>query len=130
MSTIRFKVGPKKVGFQQQKVKYVARPKYGNKMGEKEILDNIEESYGGAKRGEVQMALDAVVRQFSKFMMEGHPIRLSWLGTFRVSFDSKSKDSPEGFSKKDIKNPRIIFTPDKELKKMLTHIDYEEYKED
>ena len=52
-------------------------------------------------------------------MMNGHTIHLEDFGSFKISFDSASKETPDGFTDKDIKNPRIIFIPDIRLRKKI-----------
>lgn len=119
MYTFLFKPGPKKVGFGEQQTRYVARPFYGCKHDEKNILHQIVRNYSGMQRGLVAAALDAVANEFVNFLLTGHAVKLMWVGTFRLSFDCRSQESPEKVTGADISCPRIIFTPDPELKKMM-----------
>ena len=114
----RFKVGPKKVGFGDQKTKYVARPYYAPKIDKDSLYEAVRES-SGVQKGRVVDVVEALITQFEQLMMNGHVIHLENFGTFRISFESKSKETPDGFSDKDIKNPRIIFTPDIKLRKKV-----------
>ena len=128
MFTFPFKVGPKKVGLRGQQLKYVARPYYATKLSEADILNTIVRNYDGLNKGELFSALDAIVNEFRNHLFSGHPVKLMGLGTFRVSFNSESHDTPEGFTSKDIKNPRIIFIPDKGLREeMKKEIVFEEF---
>ena len=114
----RFKVGPKKVGFENQRTVYVARPYYASKIDKDSLYDNVMQS-SGVKKEKVVGVVDALITQFEQLMMNGHTIQFGDLGTFRISFESASKDTPDGFTDKDIKNPRIIFTPDIKLRKKV-----------
>ena len=129
MHTFRFKVGPKKVGIGGKQLKYVARPYYASKLSEDNIVEQIAETSAGINKGMIYSVLDAIIREFREQLFLGHPVKLAGLGTFRVSFDSESKDTPEGFSGADIKNPRIIFTPDMDLRREMSRVlKFEEYK--
>lgn len=128
-STFRFKVGPKKVGIRGQQLKYVARPFYASRLTEDNIIEQIVRNYHGLNKGMVYMVIDAILREFRNFLFYGHPVKLKDFGTFRVSFNSTSHDTPDGFTQEDIKNPRIIFTPDARLREELKReIEFEEYK--
>ena len=129
MNTFRFKVGPKKVGIGGRKLRYVARPYYAVKLNEDTVVRQIAELNMGVSKGVVYSVLEAIISEFKQFLFLGHPVKLAGLGTFRLSFDSESKDSPEGFTAADIKNLRILFRPDVELKKeMYAKVKFEEMK--
>ena len=110
-----FKTGPKKVGFGQQTTKYVARPFYAPRMTDRDILRSVTRNYAGLTQGEVFSVCDAVANEFRNHLFTGHPVRLMGLGTFRVSFDSASKERPEQVTQEDIRHARILFTPEPEL---------------
>ncbi len=114
----RFKVGPKKVGFRNQRTVYVARPYCASKIDKDSLYDYVKES-SGVQKEKVVRVMDALITQFEQLMMNGHTIHLGDFGTFKISFSSTSKDTPDGFTDKDIKNPRIIFTPDIRLRKKV-----------
>lgn len=114
----RFKVGPKKVGFGNQRTAYVARPYYASKIDKHSLYESIMDS-SGIKKDKVVGVVDALITQFEQLMMNGHTIHLEDFGSFKISFDSASKETPDGFTDKDIKNPRIIFIPDIRLRKKI-----------
>lgn len=130
MYTFRFKVGPKKVGLGGKQLKYVARPYYAGKQNEKDIVKQMVENTHGVNEGMIYSVLEAVIQEFREHLFLGHPVKLAGLGTFRVSFDSATHDSPNDFTAADIKNPRIIFTPDMSLRKEMAQVlQFQEYKE-
>ena len=129
MGTFRFKVGPKKVGLGGKQLKYVARPYYAPKLEEDKVVSQIANINMGVNRGVIYMVLEAIISEFRHFLFQGHPVKLAGLGTFRVSFGSEAKDSPEGFTEADIKNLRILFTPDINLRReLLSELRFEEIK--
>lgn len=128
-STCFFKVGPKKVGIGGKKLKYVARPYYVPKQSENDTIEQIVRNFDGLRPYQVRGVVDAIVNDFHNQIMKGHPMKIAGLGTFRLSFNSTSRDTPEGFTSADILNPHIIFTPEKKLKNYIqTHVVFEEAK--
>ena len=130
MYTFRFKVGPKKVGLGGKQLKYVARPYYAGKQSEKDIVKQTVENTRGVNEDIIYSVLEAVTQEFREHLFLGHPVKLAGLGTFRISFDSATHDSPDDFTATDIKNPRIIFTPDMSLRREMAQVlRFQEYKE-
>ena len=117
--TILFKVGPKKVGLGAEQLKYVARPFYGPKQSEGDTIKQIVRNYHGIHPYQIRGVIDAIVNDFQNQLMHGHPMKIAGLGTFRLSFNSTSHDTPEAVTAEDIKNPHIVFIPDPELKKII-----------
>ncbi len=116
MFKIPFKVGPKKVGIQGKKLRYVARPHCAPKLKEMDIIEQVIRNYGGVNKGEVVGVLDALANEFRNMLFLGHAVKLMGFGTFRISFSSDSYETPEEVTPESIRNARIIFTPDKTLK--------------
>lgn len=118
-ATFLFKVGPKKVGLRGEKLKYVARPFYGPKQSEKDTIEQISRNYDGLRPYQIRGAVDAIVNDFQNQILQGHPMKIAGLGTFRLSFNSASHDTPEEVTAEDIRNPHIVFQPDPELKRLI-----------
>ena len=115
MYKMMYKVGTKKVGFGQQQKRYVARPLYAPKLNGRDILRSVVNNYAGLTQGEVFSVCDAVANEFRNHLFMGHPVRLMGLGTFRVSWDSKSHERAGEVSAADISRARILFTPEAAL---------------
>jgi predicted histone-like DNA-binding protein len=65
---------------------------------------------------EFETTMNLFARTMPKLLMEGFSIKVDELGTFRLSFSSDGVEEITGFNPATmIKEPRIIFTPDKEL---------------
>lgn len=115
MYKMLFKVGPKKVGLRGKIRRYVARPFYAARLTDRDILRSVTRNYAGLTQGEVFSVCDAVANEFRNHLFMGHAVRLMGLGTFRVSFDSASKERPEQVTQEDISHARVLFTPEPEL---------------
>jgi predicted histone-like DNA-binding protein len=55
----------------------------------------------------------------------GTIVRLGELGSLRISISSNGETNEEDVSVHSIKSSKCIFTPGKELKKMLKNLEYE-----
>ncbi|MCR4614081.1 MAG: HU family DNA-binding protein [Bacteroidaceae bacterium] len=115
MYKMMFKVGPKKVGLGGKNLRYVARPFYAARLSDRDILCSVARNYAGLTKGEVFSVCDAVANEFRNHLFMGHTVRLMGLGTFRVSFDSVSKERRSEVKAEDISHPRVLFTPEPEL---------------
>ncbi len=119
MAKMLYKVGSKKVGIGGKRKGYVARPYYATKQNELDIIRQVARNYGGVNEGEVYAVLQALANAFEDTLFHGHPVKLPGFGTFRISFSSRSHPTPGAVSADDISDPRIIFTPDPRLRKIL-----------
>lgn len=115
MYKMMFKVGPKKVGLGGKVLRYVARPFYAPRLTDRDILRSVVKNYAGLTQGEVFSVCDAVANEFRNHLFLGHPVRMMGLGTFRVSFGSKSHARRGDVTHEDISHARILFTPEPEL---------------
>ncbi len=77
---------------------------------------------GGA---DIRAVLYALVEVMQDGLEEGSIVRLGELGSLRVSISSNGEVKKEDVSSHSIKGAKTLFTPGKELKKMLTNLSYE-----
>ncbi|RUT79615.1 HU family DNA-binding protein [Ancylomarina longa] len=77
---------------------------------------------GGA---DIRAVLYAMVEVMQDALDEGSIVRLGDLGSLRVSISSNGETSKDEVNTQSIKNAKTIFTPGKELKKMLKNLEYE-----
>ena len=69
---------------------------------------------------EMEAALDLLGKYAVKQLLQGHTVKVGSLGTLRISFKSEGvKDINDFNGGLMIKNPRIIFTPSKELRESV-----------
>jgi len=77
---------------------------------------------GGA---DIRAVLYAMVEVMQDGLEEGSIVRLGDLGSLRVSISSNGETKKEDVNSHSIKSSKTIFTPGKELKKMLQNLEYE-----
>jgi len=77
---------------------------------------------GGA---DIRAVLYALVEVMQDGLEEGSIVRLGELGSLRVSISSNGEEKKEDVTSHSIKNAKTLFSPGKELKKMLTTLSYE-----
>ncbi len=73
----------------------------------------------GIKKGVIYSAMDAVMNEFMNFLVNGHPVQLPELGTFRFSVKARVADSVEEISADKVYRRKVVFTPSKHLKQQL-----------
>ncbi|SCD19807.1 DNA-binding protein [Proteiniphilum saccharofermentans] len=76
-------------------------------------------------RSVVMNVIEKMGDEIPRYLTKGYSVNLSDLGTLRLSLSSEGVDTPEKFSKENIENVRIIFTPSPELKRTLLNVQYE-----
>ncbi len=69
----------------------------------------------GIEEGEIAMVSDAVLKQLKELLLNGHPIKVTGLGTFKLGISS------EGVSAVDVKRRHPEFDPSKDdIRKYLS----------
>lgn len=109
------------------KKKYYASPNMSGEVALSEITQSLEKrsTVNGADIRAVLYGLSDVTKEALK---NGEIVRLDGIGSLRVSFSSEGKLKEEEVTIHSIKDARIIFTPSKELKEMLSTLTYEKIK--
>jgi predicted histone-like DNA-binding protein len=77
---------------------------------------------GGA---DIRAVLYSLVDVMQDGLESGTIVRLGELGSLRISISSNGETNEEDVSVHSIKSSKCIFTPGKELKKMLKNLEYE-----
>lgn len=77
---------------------------------------------------ELEAALELLANYITGQLLQGHTVKLPGIGNLRVSFRSKGVDNVQDFNVNEhIYDPRILFTPDKELRsKVVDNITFED----
>lgn len=96
----------------------------------KGTINNYQLSKGMAAkssmtRGAVLNVIENIVDEIPFYLTEGYSVNLNNLGTLRISLSSNGVENPEDFSEKNIKNPKVIFTPSPEFKETLLNMKLE-----
>ena len=62
-----------------------------------------------------------------KYLAEGDKVTIDGIGTFSINISSAGAESVEKFYPALIKKPKVMFTPDADMKEFLATIKYEKY---
>jgi len=73
---------------------------------------------------DIRAVLYAMVDAMENNLAEGRVVRLGELGSLRVSISSEGKDTEDEVNSSAIRNAKVIFTPGKKIKNMLTNLEY------
>ena len=74
---------------------------------------------------DIRAVLYALVEAMQSSLSNGQAVRLGELGSLRVSIGSEGKATEKEINSASIKNAKVIFTPGKDIKKMLDTLEYE-----
>jgi predicted histone-like DNA-binding protein len=98
--------------------KYYANPVMEDELDLDELTESIEKicTVSGA---DIRAVVYALVDVATNGLGNSRIIRLSDLGSLRVSLNSEGKDTPGEVKSSSIKKASIIFTPGPRLKEML-----------
>ena len=73
---------------------------------------------------DIRAVLYAMVDVMKDSLADGNIVRLGELGSLRVSFSSEGKATPEEVNATAITGAKVVFTPGKDIKKMLETVEY------
>ena len=118
MSTIRLKSKYQKFSFEGKEGGYVTRAhSYANIRGGALLDAALQNS--GLDRGTFFQAINAILKEFNNFVLNGHPTHFPGLGSFRFSCNAKSAETEKEGGADCVYRRRIIFTPGSELKQLM-----------
>lgn len=95
--------------------KWYAASRLTGKRGLKELSKDLSE-VSSLSAGDVQNVIANLIEQLPKWLMQGNSVKLDGFGTFRLSFSSEGVETEEEVNAGLIKDVRIIFEPDQEIK--------------
>ena len=103
----------------QQPAKWYATPKSSSPLTGKAMTRAATENTTTAPI-EMEASLELLAKYIPQQLQQGHTVRIPGLGTFRLTFKSDGVENINDFrSGTMIKNTRMVFTPDKELRENL-----------
>jgi len=76
-------------------------------------------------RSDVYSVVIELLEKINYELSEGRTVRLDKLGKFSLSIQSEGVDAPEDLTSNQIRNAKINFLPDKEMKDMLKTLKFE-----
>lgn len=104
--------------------KYYAIPTNRRKMTLRELGDEINK-YTHLNNADIVKMLYAFSDVIPRLLADGKIVSLGTLGDLRINFSSVGVDKPENFKKTHIKNVKIHYRPEKEMKESLNSIIFE-----
>lgn len=69
--------------------------------------------------------IESFIQLIPKHLAEGEIVRLGDFGSFAVRLSSEGAETEEDFKESMIKNIKIRFHPDQQIKKVLSMVDFE-----
>lgn len=109
-------------------LKYYAQAKSNTKVSVKDICKRISERSSYSK-GELEGVINEFLLETEHVLEEGNIAQMGDLGNFRLSIRTgSSADTPETFTKANIRDSKIIFWPGSSLRKLCKTMDYMLYK--
>lgn len=100
------------------KTRYIARPHKRKQAGFNEISQLIS-SVSTVSRADVIAVLYSLSEVIPDLLMDNYTVQLPGLGIFSLSFKSESYEDPSEVTHNSVKNMRVQFRPDKEIKTRL-----------
>ena len=91
--------------------KWFARPALKKGMSTRDLADLIQQNVS-AKVSDVYAVLMELPNAIHLAFENGRPVSLEGLGTFRPSFGSYGVSDPNDFTALNLRNKRVIFTPE------------------
>ena len=89
-----------------------------------DVITNAIQRISTVSGADIRAVLYAMVETMDDLLAEGKIVRLGELGSLRISFSSTGHDTEKDVSAKSVKSAKVLFTPGKMIKKMLTTLDY------
>lgn len=83
---------------------------------------NILAQQTSAHQADVSLVITGLVSLIPDLLEQGKTIKLDGLGTFRLHARVKTETDPEMITNHNIKELRLSFTPDKEMKRAIKGI--------
>lgn len=102
----------------QEKPLYVTSPVRYNRITDDALLEAAARN-SGINEATIYAGMKAVLNEFENFLLNGHPVQVPLLGSFRVSFNAKGVDVNEDAGVQTIYRRRILFRPSTRLKSKL-----------
>lgn len=103
--------------------KYYAAPKYGEEVDIRMLAEDISKSCT-LTPADIRAVIESLIDRMPFYLKNSNKIRLDGLGIFKLSFSSEGKEKSEDVTAKDIKNLKVIFTPNNELRNALQDITF------
>lgn len=101
--------------------RYVARPLPAGTVSYTDLCDQVAKA-GLAPNELVKQLLDILIDTLRIHLMNHMSVKLDDFGTLRPSFGCKSQDDEKAVDEQVLLRRKIIFTPSKKFKNLLTNV--------
>lgn len=105
----------------EKKERYYARPAKRQNIGLREISRRLA-MRSTASPGDVALVLNDLRDLLLELLGENYNVHIDGFGIFSLTFKSDTADSPEEITYNSVKEIRLQFLPDKEMKQELKTI--------
>lgn len=116
MGTLRYKVVMRKNPMTKETLYYGALTQY-SRISEKDIVDYAVQN-SNMERATLETAMYGLEEAIKNFLLNGHNLQLTPLGTRGVYLSSRGTPTPEEFTSTCIRGAHIRFFPSPDLRRM------------
>lgn len=103
---------------------YYIVPAYGPTIDEKQMTENIVNA-STLTQGDVQAAITAITGEMAKHLREGHKVKISGLGTFRLRLTTPKKDlKADDKVAKRIEAHDVVFRPERNFMRQFSNMSF------
>jgi predicted histone-like DNA-binding protein len=103
--------------------KYYASSHMPGEMTMDDLIKAIEKM-GALTKAEIHGVMYSMVDAMENMLKRGYAVRLGDLGSMRLSISSEGKDTAEEVSAASIRGAKVLFTPGKNIKKLIKDLEY------
>lgn len=100
---------------------YLTRTATYSKIDSDQLLERAADN-SGVSKGVIYTALDAVMREFRNFLLNGHSVQLPEVGTFRFSIRCKAVDTAEEVTADNVSVRHIVYTPSTAMRTLIKNV--------
>lgn len=105
-------------------LKYYAQAKASRELSFREICKSLADGSTTVSDTDLLASLNDLSKLLRRGLDLGKIVRLNGIGSFQIVIGSTGAETEEAFKSSLIKNPRIVFRPDPDLKDMLSTLKY------
>lgn len=102
-------------------VKYYIQPYLYSRIDKAAIIEAAQRN-SSIPRAYLEMTFDAMVTEIQNFVMNGHSITLTGLGTFAAFIRATGEDEPGQVTAANIKQIKFNYRPSPELKRYMKRV--------
>lgn len=102
-------------------VKYYLQPYLYSRIDKQAVIDAAQRN-SSIPRAYLEMTFDSLVTEIQNFVMNGHSITLTGLGTFAAFLRGTGEDTADAVTAANIKQVKFNYRPAPELKRYMKRV--------